>query len=319
MIWSVTQRIHRRILMVDKSKTVLLIGSDGFLGKWFKDFLTKNGNEFRCYDIENGDDICKSLDDLPRYDYVINCAGIASPEKYMKKPVETLDVSYVGTKNVLDYCVKHKIESVIMYSSSEVYGTPTRDNIPTKETYIGTIPTRNSRSCYDIGKQVLETLCYIYFNTYGVNVKVIRPFNFYGPHMGINDNRVLSNWMRNYLNDEDIVVYGDGQQTRTFCYAGDGIDMCLGVLVNGKNGEVYNVGNPTPELTMVELAKVFCDVLNYEGRYVIKDYPNYYPKDEPLRRCANIDKVVRDTSIQPKVTLQDGLLEMLDYFNENFK
>lgn len=203
--------------MLDSSKSVLLIGSDGFLGNWFKDYLRANGNTYYCYDIRDGNDICESILHLPKCDYVVNCAGIASPEKYMKKPAETMDVSYIGTKNVLEYCIKHNVESVLMFSSSEVYGTPDKANIPTKEDYIGTIPTRSSRSCYDIGKQVLETLCYIYHNIHGVNVKVVRPFNFYGPHMGINDNRVLSNWMRNYLNNEDIIVYGDGNQTRTFC------------------------------------------------------------------------------------------------------
>jgi len=301
--------------MIDKSKSVLLIGSDGFLGNWFKDIFSENGNELLCYDIQNGNDICKPLK-LKRYDYVINCAGIASPEKYMEKPIETMDVSYIGTKNVLDYCVDNEVESVLMFSSSEVYGTPEPNSIPTKEDYIGTIPTRSSRSCYDIGKQVLETLCYIYYNKHNLPVKVVRPFNFYGPYMGINDNRVLSNWMRNYLKDDDIMVYGDGNQTRTFCYVEDGIDMCLGVLVNGKNGEIYNAGNPTPELTMKELAEIFCNTLDYNDRYIIRDYPNFYPKDEPLRRCPNIDKVVKDTGVQPKTTLKVGLKKMLEYFRE---
>ena len=303
--------------MIDKSKSVLLIGSDGFLGNWFRDILDENGNKYATYDIQSGNDICDGMGDIPRYDYVINCAGIASPEKYMKQPVETMDVSYIGTKNVLDYCVENKVESVLMFSSSEVYGTPESISIPTKEDYIGTIPTRSSRSCYDIGKQVLETLCHIYHNKHNVPVKVVRPFNFYGAYMGINDNRVLSNWMRSMLRDEDIMIYGDGKQTRTFCYAEDGINMCLGVLINGKNGEIYNVGNPTPELTMIDLAKVFCNVLDYNDRYVIRDYPNFYPKDEPLRRCPNIDKVVRDTGIQPKTTLDIGLKKMLKYFEEN--
>ena len=134
--------------------------------------------------------------------------------------------------------------------------------------------------------------------------------------MGINDNRVLSNWMRNLLRDEDIIVYGDGKQTRTFCYVEDGIDMCLGVLAKGTDGEVYNVGNPTPELSMNELAETFCNTLDYTGRNVIKDYPNFYPKDEPLRRCPNIDKVVNDTGTQPKTSLSDGLKLMLEYFKE---
>lgn len=298
-----------------KGKSVLLIGSNGFLGNWFKDILEENGNEYLTYDIKDGYDICQPLN-LPRYDYVINCAGIASPEKYMKKPVETMDVSYIGTKNVLEYCLKHNVESILMFSSSEVYGTPHPNFIPTKEDYIGAIPTRSSRSCYDIGKQVLETLCYTYFNIHKLPIKVVRPFNFYGKYMGINDNRVLSNWMRNLLKDEDIIVYGNGKQTRTFCYVEDGIDMCLGVLGKGKNGEIYNVGNPTPELSMNELAEIFCNTLNYKGRNVIEEYPNFYPKDEPLRRCPNIDKVVKDTETQPKTSLSDGLKFMLNYFKE---
>jgi len=302
--------------MIDKSKSVLLIGSDGFLGNWFKDILTKNGNEFLCYDIKDDNNICEPLD-IPKYDYVINCAGIASPEKYMKQPVETMDVSYIGTKNVLDYCVNNNVESILMFSSSEVYGTPNKESIPTKEDYIGTIPTRSSRSCYDIGKQVLETLCYIYYNKWKLPIKVVRPFNFYGPYMGINDNRVLSNWMRSYLQNNDIMVYGNGKQTRTFCYVKDGIDMCIGVLLDGKDGEVYNVGNPTPELSMIELAEIFCDVLDYKDRFVIREYPSFYPKEEPLRRCPNIDKVVKDTAVQPKTTLKIGLKKMLKYFKEN--
>ena len=289
-----------------KNKSVLLIGSDGFLGHWFKDVFKANKIKHKSYDIKDGNDICNKIE-LPRHDFVINCAGIASPEKYVKQPIETMDVSYIGTQNVLDYCIKHKVESVLMFSSSEVYGTPKASAIPTKEEYIGTIPTRSSRSCYDIGKQVLETLCFIYFNTYKVPVKVVRPFNFYGPYMGVNDNRVLSNWMRNYLKEEEIVIYGDGNQTRTFCYAEDGISMCLGALLEGEDGEIYNVGNPTPELSMKELAIIFCDTLDYKGKYVVRDYPKYYPKEEPLRRCPNIDKVVRDTSILPKTSLSEGL------------
>lgn len=296
-----------------KDKSVLLIGSRGFIGNWLKDLFDYYSINYLGYDIQSGNDICKPID-LPRYDYVINCAGIASPEKYMRLPVETMDVSYIGTKNVLEYCISRQVDSVLMFSSSEVYGTPTPDSIPTKEDYIGTIPTRSSRSCYDIGKQVLETLCYIYYNKSQIPVKVVRPFNLYGPYMGINDNRVLSNWMRSYLNNEDITVYGDGKQTRTFCYASDGIAMCLGVMLSGNDGEVYNIGNPTPELSMHELANTFCEILGYSGRVKSIQYPDFYPSDEPLRRCPNIDKVVRHTNIQPKTDLKTGLISMLGYF-----
>jgi len=297
------------------NKTVLLIGSNGFMGNWFKEVFTYLGVKFTCYDVMDGNDICQPIN-LPRYDYVINCAGIASPEKYLKNPIGTMDVSYIGTQNVLNYCIEHDVESLLLFSSSEIYGTPESDSIPTKEAYIGRIPTRSNRSCYDVGKLVLETLSYIYHDLHDIPVKVVRPFNFYGPYMGINDNRVLSNWMRSYLNDEEIVVYGNGEQTRTFCYIADGIAMCLGVLLNGQNGEVYNVGNPIPELSMTELANTFCTLLDYDDKFILKDYPDFYPSDEPLRRCPNIDKVVSHTYIQPKTSMKEGLIKMLNYFKK---
>jgi len=309
---SIKERIS---LDLFKNKKILLIGSEGFLGSWFCEIFDYIEVEYFKYDpgINPNYDINTPID-LPRYDYVINCAGIASPEKYMKEPILTMDISYIGTKNVLDYCNKYKVESVLLFSSSEVYGTPIEEAIPTKEEYIGSIPTRGNRSCYDIGKQVLETLCHIYYNEFSTPVKVIRPFNMYGPYMGINDNRVLSNWMKSILNGDKITIYGDGRQTRTFCYAADGIAMILELLLKGSNGEVYNVGNPSPELNMIQLANKFYESLNLEPNYDLIPYPSYYPSDEPLRRCPSIDKAVKQTNILPKVDLKTGLKSMLDYF-----
>ena len=305
-------------------KRVMLIGSNGFLGRWFYDFFKSFSIETLCMDnnIASSDatfeykqhNICESIPTEDRYDFIINCAGIASPEKYLKYPVETLDVSYVGTKNVLEYAKKVSVESVLMFSSSEVYGTPHKNAIPTKESYVGCIPTTSSRSCYDIGKQVLETLCDIYYKEHDVPVKVVRPFNVYGPHMGSKDNRVLSKWMKSCMGGEKIRIYGDGKQTRTFCYASDSISMMLGVLLDGKNGDIYNVGTNTPELNMVELAEKLYNTLGIEPNYEIIEYPGDYPADEPLRRCPNIDKVVNTTNIQPSTPLQTGLKKMYEYF-----
>ena len=232
----------------------------------------------------------------------------------MKQPVATLDVSYIGTKNVLDYCNDHDVESVLLFSSSEVYGTPNPDAIPTKEDYVGAIPTMSNRSCYDIGKQVLETLAHIYYNEHKTRVKIVRPFNLYGPHMGLEDNRVLSNWMSNFLKGNSISIYGNGNQTRTLCYAADGIAMMLGALVSGRDGHVYNVGNPSPEVTMIELANIFYTALQTSTNYSIIDYPTYYPSDEPTRRCPNIDKIVSVTDIRPTVTLETGIKRMHDFY-----
>lgn len=298
-----------------EGKSVLLTGSSGFLGNWFKEFFDYYSIEYFNFDpAENTEHDINNPINLPRFDYVINCAGIASPEKYLKQQVLTLDISYIGTKNILQYCIDKEVESALLFSSSEVYGTPNPTAIPTKETYVGAIPTTDNRSCYDIGKQVLETLSHIYYNESKVPVKVVRPFNMFGPYMGISDNRVLSNWMRNYLKGEKIKIYGDGQQTRTFCYAADGIAMMLEILLNGKNGEIYNVGNSSPELNMVQLAEKFFEALDSEANYEVIEYPDFYPSDEPLRRCPNIDKVVQHTNILPEVDLKTGIKRMFEYY-----
>lgn len=310
-----------------KNKSVLLIGSNGFLGRWFYDYFKHLDTEILCLDndiaasdkLNNNYQKCDISKELPinrRYDFVINCAGIASPEKYQKYPIETLDVSYKGTRNVLEYAKKYNVESTLLFSSSEVYGTPNKHAIPTKEDYIGTIPSMSSRSCYDIGKQVLETLAYVYYTKFNMPIKIVRPFNLYGPYMGVKDNRVLSNFMNNYLDGIPNKIYGDGKQTRTFCYVADGISSALSVLLDGNSGEVYNIGNPTPEISMTELVKIFYKALGSECNSEMVPYPDDYPSDEPTRRCPSIDKVVKLSNNQPSVSLEDGIQKMYKYFKQ---
>ncbi len=319
-----------------RDKTVLLVGSNGFLGRWFYDVFKALNNKYLddsctvlCLDndIVATDsaanyvkhNIVKPLDDLVSdylYDinFIINCAGIASPEKYLKLPIQTLDVSYIGTKNILDVAFKHNVESILMFSSSEVYGTPNPEAIPTNETYIGAIPTMSNRSCYDIGKQVLETLCNIYHNKYSMPIKVVRPFNVYGPHMGTKDNRVLSNFMNNMLEGKKMKVYGHGRQTRTFCYAADAIVLMFKTLLNGENGEVYNVGSTYPELSAHKLAEVFCETFDIADGVEIIAYPDDYPSDEPQRRCPDISKVQSIANFTPSIQMEEGLRKMHHFF-----
>lgn len=310
-----------------EGSSVLLLGSNGFLGRWIYDVLSDMKVDLVCVDndIATSDtkaeyikhNIIDRFDDSQwnrTFDYIINCAGIASPERYMEYPIETLDVSYIGTKNVLEYADRIGVRSVITFSSSEVYGTPTPDMIPTPETYKGNVATMSNRSCYDIGKQVLETLSHTYFDKYDVPVRVIRPFNMYGPHMGLKDNRVLSNWMNNYIDNIPLKVYGHGNQTRTFCYAGDGIAMTFGILLDGENGEVYNIGNPEPEVSMLEMAEIFARAMDGHVEVRQIEYPDFYPSDEPQRRCPDISKVVETTGIEPTIGFDIGLKRMYEYF-----
>ena len=306
-----------------KNKKVLVIGSTGFIGSYLINYLNHCGIDYLSVDIKEDENsknhiienICKRIPTHERYDYVINCAGIASPVFYMKKPIQTLDVSYVGTKNVLDYCLKTKPESIIMFSSSEVYGTPPPNKLPTDEQYIGNIATMSSRSCYDVGKMVLETLCHSYMVEYGCPIKIIRPFNFYGPYMNPNDQRVLSNWIKRLRQNKKMLVYDHGKQTRTFCYIADGICGILKAMLDGKNGQVYNIGNPYPEISMVELAKKLEDCFGKKNSYEVVEYPEDYPKDEPQRRCPDISKAKNHLKYEPIYGFEYGVQKMNEYYD----
>lgn len=318
-----------------RNKTILITGSNGFLGRWFSDvfrYINENVLDESCNIIcadnnivrkdKRADsivlDICNKieLDNIDKLDFIINCAGIASPKIYKNYPLETLDVSYMGTKNVLELAKHFDVESVLCFSSSEVYGTPDKDNIPTTERYIGLIPTMGDRSCYDIGKKVLETLCHVYYEQSDVPVKVVRPFNLYGPKMGLHDNRVLPNFISNIIKNKSLKVYGDGEQTRTFCYISDAVVMMIKLLLNGESGQLYNIGNTNPEIGMEDLANVVSNIIDGHSGVEIIEYPDFYPSDEPLRRCPDISKTYSCVGYEPKISLEDGITKMYDYYKE---
>jgi UDP-glucuronate decarboxylase len=306
-----------------ENKKTLIIGSAGFIGRYLVEFFNYFDLKYITMDISDDTiskqhikfNLCEELKLQESFDFVINCAGIASPVYYMKKPIQTLDVSYLGTKNILDFCNKIEAKSVIMFSSSEVYGTPVVDKIPTNENYVGNIPSMSSRSCYDIGKLVLETLCYNYHLLYGTPIKIIRPFNFYGPYMNPNDKRVLSNWIKQHKNGNKIKIYGNGKQTRTFCYIADGVCGILKAMLDGKNGNVYNIGNPAPELSMTDAAKIVCSYYGLPNNFEIIDYPTDYPHDEPLRRCPDISKSIKELNFNPIYDFEYGFKMMNEYYN----
>ena len=306
---------------------VLITGSKGFLGRTILSFLNfLNKNKFKKHeqikiiaiDYEDND-ICNPLNetiDEGRIDYIINCAGIASPKKYLKKPLKTLDVSYLGTKNILELANLRKTKSVLMFSSSEVYGTPDKDNIPTSEDYVGSVTTFGNRSCYDIGKNVLETLCYVYYNSYKVPVNVLRPFNLYGPLMDINDGRIIPNICKAMIQGEDFSVYGTGKQTRTYCYVADAIVYFFEILFSQKFGEIYNVGSEGEELSALQIAeKSYSIIKPNDSTYFIKPYPNEYPNNEPQRRCPDISKAKKEFGYSPKYDFEQGLMSCYDYFS----
>lgn len=296
-------------------KRVLVTGAAGFLGKWLTHALGKLGAEVTGVDIARAEgcsweDVSETVWEADNYphsleceqDYILHAAGNASPRTYRAKPLETLEVSHKGTHNVLE-SANQSGARVLVFSSSEIYGDPTV--VPTPETYRGNVDCLGPRACYDEGKRVAETITRIYSERFGVHACIVRPFNVYGPGMRLDDYRVLPNIARSLRDGEEIVIYGTGQQTRTFCYVTDAIRAVLALMVHGESGEAYNIGNSGPEVTMEQLARKCLAVTGRTVPIVLREPPSAYPGDEPQRRCPDLGKISRWYA--PRVGLDDGL------------
>ena len=256
--------------------------------------------------------------ELPNHiDYIIHAAGIASPEHYQANPLETVDVAVNATKKLLEKARICKAR-FLYFSSSEIYGDPHPQFVPTSEDYRGNVSCRGPRACYDESKRLAETLCWIYQQYFDLKIFVIRPFNIFGPGMMPKDYRVLPNFASAIFKNEPLLVYGDGRQTRTFCYVTDAIKFMLKILVNGNNSDVYNVGNPNPEISMIDLAKKVREITNTDSKINIVGYPEKYPKDDPSRRCPNIDKYTSTFQDQPIIILDEGLKRFFSWSKLNY-
>lgn len=250
--------------------------------------------------------------------FVMHAAGIASPVYYKINPLETLDVSTLGTRNMLDLARAHSAR-FLYFSTSEIYGDPDPRHVPTSENFFGHVSCRGPRACYDEGKRLGETLCDIYHSHFGVHTVVVRPFNVYGPGLRERDYRVLPNFASRAKAGQPLLVYGSGQQTRTFCYVVDAVVGFMLALLRGVPGEAYNIGNPTPELTMEELAHRICTHLDGRATYRVVDYPDGYPSNEPQRRCPDIHKAQLQLGYQPHIDLDEGLRRFLYWTNATYR
>lgn len=327
-----------------EGKTILITGGSGFLGKYFLlTFAYLNDKVFqkkcRVISIDNfitgvkrdseflgredfvfiKHDVRFSLDVKDRVDYIIHAAGIASPVYYMRYPLETLEVATLGTKNLLELARKKNVKSFLFFSSSEIYGDPDPNFIPTPETYPGNVSCTGPRSCYDESKRLGETLCMIYYRLYGFSIKTVRPFNVYGPGMRQDDFRVIPRFITSALKKESLPVHAGGNQTRTFCYISDAIIGFLKVLLSKKGGEVYNVGNSNDEVNMMTLANMVS--LLFTGKIPIKavEYPSTYPQDDPRRRCPDLTKITKSLGYKSRINLKDGLRRTLRWYKEDLK
>ncbi len=265
--------------------------------------------------------------DMGHFDYIIHAAGIASPIYYREKPLECIDANINGLRNLLDYAVAARkagrpLEGMLFYSSSEIYGDPSPDSIPTPETYRGLVSCTGPRACYDESKRFGETLCVVYAQHHGVPVRIARPFNNYGPGLKITDGRVLPDFARNIFAGQDLVMLSDGRPTRTFCYATDAITGYYKVLVRGRDGESYNIGIDRPEISMAELARLVAEtareLFGYTGKVVLgKATQQDYLIDNPNRRCPSIDKARKELGFDPKVLPEEGIYRSLVWYSHN--
>lgn len=328
-----------------EGKTVLISGGSGFLGSYINAviyLLNKNVFKKPCrvisldnyitgsrknflVDIDDENFVQKDGDvRIPvitneKIDYIIHAAGLASPFYYKKYPLETIESAILGARNLLELSRVTKPKSFLFFSSSEIYGDPEPGSVPTPETYAGHVSSVGPRACYDESKRLSETLCMTYREIYGIPIKIVRPFNIYGPGMKHTDYRVVPTFVYNALQGKDLPVHDKGIQTRTFCYITDAIVAIFKVLVSGKPGEVYNIGNDNPEISMFELAEIITTLTKTGAEAKHKAYPQNYPAGEPQRRCPDLTKIKTQLHYRPQVDLKTGLSQTISWFKEEYK
>jgi UDP-glucuronate decarboxylase len=307
-------------------KSILIAGGAGFLGSRLCAIYLQKGFQVTCIDnlstgrVKNIEsflehpcftfaayDICDPLTLNGKFDYIYNMACPASPPKYQADPIQTLKTNLYGAFNLLDLARQSKAR-ILQSSTSEVYGDPSIS--PQPESYWGNVNTVGPRSCYDEGKRAAETIFMEYAQVHHVDVRIARIFNAYGPDMDPNDGRVVSNFITQALEGRPITIYGDGSQTRSFCYRDDMVDGLMALMhVDTVDHAPVNVGNPT-EFTMKELAELVLSKI--DTRSVITFEP--LPRDDPRQRCPDITRARTLLGWLPKVALKDGLDNTISYF-----
>lgn len=310
---------------VDEKHKIDLTVFDNYIRgipKWLERLDTGTGLHLVRHDVTH-----PLPSDIPDFSFIIHAASIASPIYYRKFPIETMDANVNGLRFLLDYCRRQRdkripVEGFLNFSTSEIYGDPTADNIPTPETYRGNVSCTGPRACYDESKRYGEALCVNFARQYGLPIKVARPFNNYGPGLKITDRRVIPDFARDIFAGRDIVMHSDGSPTRTFCYVADAIVGYFKILVSGRPGEAYNIGVESPEISIgdlaVRLTELARNLFDYRGK-VIK-MPNEdkdYLVDNPNRRCPIIAKARGELGYSPSISLEEGLKRSLIWYSEN--
>lgn len=306
-------------------KNILVTGGAGFIGSHLCDKLLEQGNHVICLDnfftgsrknvthlLGNPEfelirhDIIEPI--ILEVDQIYNLACPASPIHYQYNAIKTIKTNVLGVTNMLDLADETKAR-ILQASTSEVYGDPIVH--PQKETYWGNVNPIGVRSCYDEGKRVAETLMMDYHRQHNVDIRIIRIFNTYGPRMAQNDGRVVSNFIIQALKNEDITIYGDGSQTRSFCYVDDLVRGMITLMNTEDFMGPVNVGNDG-EYTILDLAKMIIELTNSSSKIVFKSLPS----DDPCQRKPDLSLAKEKLNYTPTVHVKDGLMKTIEYFSE---
>ena len=307
------------------NKTNLITGGTGFLGSHLAKVLLEKGEEVICLDnfFTGSKTNIKELFKFDNFEYIRHdvtepiklevdkiwhLACPASPIHYQFNPIKTTKTSFLGTYNMLGLA-KRVGAKILLASTSEVYGDP--EEHPQKESYRGLVNTTGIRSCYDEGKRIAETLCADYHRIHGVDVRIMRIFNTYGPNMRTDDGRVISNFIVQAIRNEKITIYGDGSQTRSFCYVDDLINGMI-LLMQSEYRDPVNIGNPN-EFSIMELANLVRELINPNLEFQYKDLP----QDDPRQRKPSIKLAKEILNWEPKIELKEGLIKTIKWFKNN--
>jgi dTDP-glucose 4,6-dehydratase len=307
-------------------KRVLVTGGAGFLGSHLCEHLLNNGFHVICMDnlVTGNEDNIELLKDNPSFefinhdvtkfievegelDYIFHFASPASPIDYQEIPIQTLKVGSLGTHNALGLA-KEKKARFLLASTSECYGDP--EVHPQKEDYWGNVNPIGIRGCYDEAKRFAEAITMAYHRVHQVETRIVRIFNTYGPKMREKDGRVVPAFISQALAGEDITIFGDGSQTRSFCFVSDLIDGIYKLMMSDEV-EPVNIGNPS-EMTIKEFAETILKITKSESKIVYKDLP----QDDPKQRCPDISKAKELLDWEPKVDLAEGLQDTIAYFKQ---